>query len=381
MAVSCSDNAAIEKKDDHLSETEQKTETTAVLYDFEAGLFNVRMPIYFGTITLNRNTEYVRSGEKSMKLCPGNGMADPYMYLPLESTLLGFSYTDIMKIYGYRLSIYSESVCEINLGLYFDKMANTRSPEQKFALNAGWNEIEYIPQYAVVELQYDVTMCKGIYIMFKTQETMPTIYVDDVKIILSDVSVSPEKLLILKRTETSFEVCDFENAYQHLMIKPTNYNSAGILPAVSVVRAADCGLTAPSGEKVLKVELFDHDTTSFSWTKVEFVPALIEEINFKQFVGHLDEYVLKFDTYRDFELVGSTYENLVEINAYYNGYGAMDWAGTTLTEQGVWQETAISLTSLENFINSQYSFQLGFMERRGNGSRVYYFDNFRIEKV
>ena len=150
MAVSCSDNAAIEKKDDHLSETEQKTETTAVLYDFEAGLFNVRMPIYFGTITLNRNTEYVRSGEKSMKLCPGNGMADPYMYLPLESTLLGFSYTDIMKIYGYRLSIYSESVCEINLGLYFDKMANTRSPEQKFALNAGWNEILYITQYAVV---------------------------------------------------------------------------------------------------------------------------------------------------------------------------------------------------------------------------------------
>ena len=354
--------------------------SVATLYDFETGIFNVRMPIYFGKVTLNREKEYVHSGEKSIKVEPFTS-ADSYIYFPIESATLGFSYTDISKIYGYQFSIYATEETEINVGLYFDKNAQSRGPSQKYNLNIGWNELEYYPQYSIMSLQYDIKDCKGIYYSFKTQEEMPIVYIDDIKIILSSVSQNPEKLLILKRTDTSFEVCDFENAYQHLMFKPSTYNATGILPTLSIVKAEDYGLVAPSGTKILRVELTDHTTPSYSWTKIQMVPSLIEEINFKQFVGHLDEYVFKFDTYRDFELTGSTYENLIEINAYYNGYGAMDWGGTTIIEQGVWEETEIPLSTFANFINNQFRFELSFIERSGNGSRVYYFDNFRIEKV
>ena len=375
--VSCSKNNQDDKTKDDKNTNEA---TIATLYDFESGIFNVRMPIYFGKITLNKEKEYVHSGEKSIKICPFNNMNNPYMYLPIESTILGFSYTDISKIYGYKLCVYSEDVSEINVGLYFDNSASSRGPEQKYNLNAGWNEIEYYPQYSILSLQYDIKDCKGLYLMFKSQTKMPTIYLDDVSIILSSVSQNPENLIILKRTESYFEICDFENAYQHLMFKSSSYNATGIPSVISIVKAEEYGITAPSGKKVLRVELIDHTTPSYSWTKVQFVPALIQEINLKQFSGHLDEYVLKFETYRDFELIGSPYENLIEINAYYNGYGAMDWAGTTLVEQGVWETTEIPLTSLANFINNQFRFELSFIERNGDSSRVYYFDNFRIEK-
>lgn len=380
MMISTFSGTSAAIADDATATGAAETEQTAMLYSFEPGLFNVRMPIMFGTITLNRDKKYVRSGEKSMKLCPGKYMQDPYMYLPLESTLLGFSYTDIMKIYAYRFSVYTEEVCDINVGLYFDKMANARSPEQKFVLSKGWNDIEYIPQYAVMNLQYDVTLCKGMYIMFKTQDEMPIVYVDDVQLVFSDVAMSPENLLILKRTETSFEICDFENAYQHLMFNSYVYGTA-LAPSISIVKAADYGLTAPSGNKVLRVELTDHTTPSYSWAKFKMVPALIEEVNLKQFVGHLNEYVLKFEVLRDFDLVGSTFENLVELNPYYNAYGAMDWAGTTVVGRGIWETAEFSLESFPNFINNPYSLEFAFIERGGNGSRVYYFDNFRIEKV
>ena len=352
------------------------------LYTFEEGVFNVRMPIQFGVMDLNKDKQYVYSGEQSLKISPGNYMSNPYMYLPLESNLLGFSYTsNILKIKNYKFAVYAEENVTIGVGLYFDRAANYRGPEQNFTLSKGWNELTYTPQYSIMGMQYTVTDCKGMYLMFYNQEEMPTVYLDDVKIVLSDTTLSPEKLTTLKRTDTYFEICDFENAYQHLM---TNVQvGRAKAPNLSIVKAADYNITAPSGNKVLRVELFDKEeaTGSFSWVKWGFVPALIKEVNFAQFKGHLDEYALRFETYRDFELTGATYENLIEINAYYNGYGAMDWGGATIVEKGVWQTDSIPLSTFANFIDSQYNFQFSFIERGGTGSRVYYFDNFRIEKI
>ena len=374
--VAC--NSPEEKVEDT---TTNAVEEVKPLYTFEEGLFNVRMAMWFGDIQLNKDPKYVFKGEKSIKLSPTNQLATPYMYLPLQSNLLGFSYTEILKIKSYKLAVYAEENVTIGLGLYFDKRADYRGPEQKYTLGAGWNEITYYPQYAIMDMQYTVTDCKGLYIMFYEQEVMPVVYLDDVNIVLSETTLSPEKLMVLKRTDTYFEICDFENAYQHLMtITQAGQAKA---PSVGIVDAKDYGITAPSGSRVLRVELFDKEgaTNSCSWTKWGFVPALIEEINFGQFKGHLDEYVLKFETYRDFELTGAVYENLVEINAYYNGYGVQDWAGATIIEKGAWQTDAIPLSTFANFVDSQYSFWLSFIERGGSGSRVYYFDNFRIEKV
>lgn len=376
MFTSCDTNEEMSSSD-----TTVATEEVKPLYTFEEGLFNVRMPFYFGRIDLNKDKEYVYAGEKSIKLSPGTDMSNPYMYLPLESNLLGFSYTDILKIKSYKFAVYAEENVSIGVGLYFDKKADYRGPEQSFTLSAGWNEITYTPQYSIMDMQYTVTDCKGLYLMFYDQEEMPTVYLDDVKIVLSETAISPEKLTILKRTDTYFEICDFENAYQHLMV--TTQVGQAKAPSIGIVKAADYNLKAPSGNKVLRVELFDKEgsTNSYSWVKWGFVPALIEEINLGQFKGHLDEYVLKFETYRDFELTGATLENLIEINAYYNGYGSMDWNGATIVEKGVWQTDLIPLSNLKNFIDNQYGFQFALIERGGVGSRVYYFDNFRIEKI
>ena len=68
---------------------------TICLYDFETGLANVRMSASFGKIGLNENENFVASGKRSALLAPDTkgGSASPYMYLPFESSLLGFNQT------------------------------------------------------------------------------------------------------------------------------------------------------------------------------------------------------------------------------------------------------------------------------------------------
>lgn len=351
-----------------------------VLYDFEKGLFNVRMNSSFGKITLNKDENYVSGGKQSAKLEPSKNL-DPFMYLPMESTLLGFSYIDIKKIGTISFKVYSTGKATLNVGLYFSDDASMKNAPTQYELQEGWNTIVYKPQCSVIMIQYKLEDFKGLFIGLKGKsDNFPTLYLDDVSIVKTDVTIEPENLIVLKQTTEYFEICDFEKAYQNIVFVSTG---KGYAKSVEVVDEATTGVKPSSGKKMLKVELGEQTGNGTSWTQVAMVPALLQVINFKQFKGHLSEYSLKFDAYRDFDehfAENGQFDTLVEVNAYYDANGSMDWGGVTLTEKGVWMEYSAPLTNYEHFVDNQDSFFVAFMDKKLPGSYVYYFDNFRIEK-
>lgn len=351
-----------------------------VLYDFEQGLFNVRMNGSFGKITLNKDEKYVFGGKQSAKLEPSENL-DPFMYLPMESTLLGFSYIDLKKIGTISFKIYSTGKATLNVGLYFSDDASMKNAPTQYEIQEGWNTIVYKPQYSVIMIQYELEDFKGVFIGLKGKsENPPTLYLDDVSIIKTDAIIEVENLIVLTQTTEYFEICDFEKAYQNIVFVSTG---KGYAKNVEVVDETKAGVKPSSGKKMLKVELSEQSGSGTSWTQISMVPSLLQAINFKQFQGHLSEYSLKFDVYRDFDehfAENGQFDTLVEINAYYNAYGSMDWGGITLTQKGVWMEYSAPLTNYGNFVENPYSFYISFMDKKLQGSYVYYFDNFRIEK-
>lgn len=355
-----------------------------VLYDFdEKGAASVRMNVNFGTITVNKDSAYVKSGTKSLKLSPSSETLDPFMYFPMESTLLGFSKTNLNKIAEFDFDVYADKATTINVGMVFSNQGDLKSAPTQIKLSEGWNAVSYKPDYSVIKIQYDLAEFKGIYVGTPSkQENPPTLYIDNVGIVESEADIKQENLIVLKQTSDYFEICDFEKSYQNLVFVSTG---SGNVTSLDVVNAADYGIPECSGKKCLRVELHESSASGTSWTQINMVPALVDAVNFSQFDGHLDEYAFKFNVYREFEanLAGNgQFDTLVEVNAYYNSKNAMDWSGITVTEKGVWMEFSAPMTTFPNFVrDTNTSFYLAFMDKHVVGSYVYYFDNFRIEKI
>ncbi len=353
-----------------------------VLYDFdEKGAATVRMNINFGKITVNKDAAYVKSGSKSLKLSPSSETIDPFMYFPMESTLIGFSKTNLNKISEFVFDVYADKATTINVGMVFSNQGDLKSAPTQFKLSEGWNAVTYKPDYSVIKIQYDLASFKGIYVGTPgKQENPPTLYIDNLGIVESDTEIKQENLIVLKQTSDYFEICDFEKAYQNLVFVSTG---SGNVTSMDVVNAADYNVPECSGKKCLRVELHESSSSGTSWTQIGMVPALVDAVNFSQFDGHLDEYVLKFNVYREFETnpANGQFDTLVEINAYYNGKNAMDWSGIVVTQKGVWMEYSGSLATFPNFVKDADSFYLAFVDKHAAGSYVYYFDNFRVEKI
>lgn len=355
-----------------------------ILYDFdEKGAASVRMNIAFGKITINENSIYVKSGKKSLKLSPSSATLDPFMYFPMESSILGFSKTNLNKIAEFDFDVYADKETMINVGMVFSNQGELKSAPTQFKLSEGWNSVSYKPDYSVIKIQYNLADFKGIYVgIAGKQENPPTLYIDNVGIIESNADIKQDNLIVLKQTSEYFEICDFEKAYQNLVFVSTG---SGNITSLDVVNAVDYSIPEISGKKCLRVELHESSASGTSWTQIAMVPALVDAINFSQFDGQLDEYEFKFNVYREFEAnfeANGQFDTLVEVNAYYNGKNAMDWSGITVTEKDVWMEFSAPLTTFSNFIkDTNISFYLAFMDKHAVGSYVYYFDNFRIEKI
>lgn len=362
----------------------EENNKVTILYDFdEKGAASVRMNIQFGKITVNEDAAYVKSGKKSLKLSPSSTTLDPFMYFPMESTLLSFSKTNLNKIAEFDFDVYADKATTINVGMVFSNQGDLKSAPTQFKLSEGWNAVSYKPDYSVIKIQYDLADFKGIYVGTPgKQENPPTLYIDNLGIVESNADIKQDNLIVLKQTSDYFEICDFEKSYQNLVFVSTG---TGNVTSLDVVKAADYNIPEISGKKCLRVELHESSDSGRSWTQIGMVPALVEAVNFSQFDGHLDEYEFKFNVYREFEAnlaANGQFDTLVEINAYYNSKNAMDWSGITVTEKGVWMEFSAPLTTFPNFVkDANTSFYLAFMDKHAVGSYVYYFDNFRIEKI
>ena len=101
-----------------------------VIYDFERGIYSVRMNPDFGKVVLNKDAKYATSGNKSVKLMPVAKSDTPFVYFPFSSVYMEQNYAEIDRIESFKLNVYSEEDTNIGVGCYFSIDAGSKSDAQ-----------------------------------------------------------------------------------------------------------------------------------------------------------------------------------------------------------------------------------------------------------
>ncbi|MBQ9734295.1 MAG: hypothetical protein IJV95_00410, partial [Clostridia bacterium] len=150
--------------------SDESVEKSQVLWNgfeyFDRDVQLIRLFNEFGKVDQNSNPEYVRSGEKSLKITPlGSRMhnANPYFMVPASSTRFEeVAFGDFTNVDKLSFWFYNAEETPVNVGIGFGKgslkMEDRRDIMQKtnveyFSLNSGWNYIEYDVQPALLKMQ------------------------------------------------------------------------------------------------------------------------------------------------------------------------------------------------------------------------------------
>ena len=368
------------------NENSSSKNQSVVLADFEqwAPDFQLMRPMNnFGVISVNEEAEYVHGGSASAKLQPMGGysvMKDPYVYFPLSSDLFNYNYCDFTYVEYINFFVYNaekeEIQMDVGLVTTIVDIANTeKTSGGKFMLKSGWNEIMYYPDLTTINLSYDVTDIQGFYIGFNNSgvrdpEEAPVLYLDD--IIMHRVSKPIEIEDIIELDEG--EICDFEKAYQNFIISYDCPNTKCI-PEISIVKAADYNLSAPSGEKVLKIVTKPGDSFEASWPRFTIPEKIVRASGFMNLPKE------EWENYQFcFEVYAETSEKTFFPEFYSQGGG--NWSATSITaRKGTWVSYKHDFSEFKEDVLSNPGFiKIAWGEYVDGGEQVFYFDNFRFEK-
>lgn len=357
--------------------TEEKVEQ---VYTFEEAIRPVGMNSNFGVLDIETDPQYVSEGKKSLKLTPmADNKDELYVYFPFLSDILGIDYSNLMKLKSVILDVYTDQELQINCGMYFSKSAELRAEATPVKLQKGWNKVEVPIVHSLIAVQYDPSNCNGFYIQFESgvADTNVSVYVDNLCVKDATEKIVLEDVVFLDEWDGYWELADFEHSYQQILATPVSNYGRSDLPVVSVVKASDYGLEAPSGENVLRIETFPCNKdygVGQSWTQLFFADKWLEVLDISRF-SDAENYVLKFDVYQEGDV-----SSIIELNLYHS-YG-MDWGGMT-TQKGKWIEYSGSLSNFKNFIENPSSFAFAWLDWDPSiaDSCVYYMDNIRIERV
>ena len=367
-----------------------QNEGERLLYDFEQwgpDFQLLRVFDSFGTVDYCDQAEYATSGTGSAELRPiGNSktFSHPYIYLPLMSEIFSYNYMDIGQVESYSIEIYNaqDEDKNIYLGLAFSPDGSKNTDSQTFILKPGHNTVEYNIQHSLLNIKYDISACYGLYIMFDESaisegivpaDEAPVYYLDDVKLHYSDEEIEIEDIITL----SPGEICDFEKLYQRYIYGVVANSS--IIPELGIVTAAEYGLTAPSGEKVLRMLTKPGATDYASWPQFNFPQKLLDKVNFAQYIDNLSDYELKFEMYQT-----NGPSLLFSVDIYKENSSSYQYYHFN-SEVGVWKTCSISLAliseNVPGFIEDPGKICICYPEYTGIEEYEFFFDNFRIEKV
>ena len=194
FAAGCKDNQESSSSDSVVTgETKQ-----VMLANFEQwgpDFQLLRLREEFGSIDVNKDATYVKSGKQSAQLTVmgwGKGNS-PYFFIPTQSDYFGYDYSDFSKIDTISTWIYNASETEANMymGLVTDITNITDvslAKPETMVLKKGWNEIVYSPDmnYVISGVGIDkYEGIKGVYFMFdksgvELKADAPKYYIDDI---------------------------------------------------------------------------------------------------------------------------------------------------------------------------------------------------------
>ncbi len=369
--------------------------TDVLLYDFEdydRSFLPLKVMSYFGAVDVNEDEQYVKSGSRSALLRPlgyhstmvnntyTRIKAESCLYLPLTSGIYEFDYSDSARIQEVEFALYNaeETEVAVYVGMIYEKNAVTVSEPVKFMLKPGWNDVFYVLDHNVLAIDHNLQACYGIALSFdransRELKDAPRLYLDDVRLKVSETAVTPENIVTL----VGKEVCDFEELYQKYAVGCNFYDKA-FRPEISVVSAEEYGLTAPSGRRVLRVSLKPVDCIDGTiYDGIYLKQAMIDAVNF----GSLsDSDKLCFEIYNDsdepmdFALSFHT-TNDSGYAVCHRYVGPKQWASFQIRMDAI---DALWGNGENTYRNNPGEIYLEWAEFTGE-ERVLYLDDFRIE--
>lgn len=277
-----------------------------LIYDFEnfaPDFESLRLGPSFGSLSVNRQAEYVAEGEASLAMRPEGSRVDhlrPYFVIPMSSQRFKYNYTDFTDIQSVKFSVYNAQSENVNL-----YVGLTTSPEPSFTFTAhdtyvlvpGWNDITYQVLHWAIGYQHDISAVSGVYLKFDNYAfsglTAPTLYLDNFMLVQSDAGPREGGILL-----GDGEICDFESDWMKHLVSVACKQPEG-LPDVEIVDAASCGILPASGRKVLRITYHAGARYPYDWPMVGLSRAILEAAGLNDLLSGEDaeEYFLKFDLY------------------------------------------------------------------------------------
>lgn len=373
-------NESIEQTEE-IEQTEQPGQI--VLYNFEQfepDFQLMRLQNEFGAVNVNLDMNYVKSGKTSAKLQPIGGYASksaPYFYLQTFSTRFGYDHSDFTKIESFSAWIYNaqEDARTVDLGV-IGEIVNTTTCTRFlchcYELQSGWNHVTVQLDHSELDLLLDISNVRGIYFGFANAgtrfvEEAPVYYIDD-------VSLHTLKTPFEKR-EYQFEegeIANFEWAYQADIMRYKNTKPTS-MPEASVVQAAEEEMSAPKGERILKV-VTRGDEVVDRWPGVCIPQPVMKASGFTKIPAEQrGEYVFRFDVY-------STVPLKLWATMYAQS-GAQKKIEFTPTV-GEWTTVEIPFGEVdEDIFESPAEWMISWADYNDAEEKVFYLDNFRYERL
>ena len=339
----------------------------------------------FGSIDVNKDAKFVKSGEASAKVRPlgsYGSTTSPTAYIPLYSKTFGFDHRDLSRIRQVTAEVYNAEDREIPMtfGIVMEAV-NTdiinKTNAKKYSLKPGWNTVSYDVDVSIINILYDVTKAEGVYFGFESTgsryiEDAPTLYIDDVCLTYSVTAAKIENLLSFSENE----ICNFDKIYQRYIAYVEAQNPAAE-PEYSVVKAADYGVQATSGDYALRLKTKPGDGQG-TYQMLVF-PAGYMAASALTSVQPTD-----YDsTYFCFDLYACDSAMVFYPEFFDSGYGTCYNFWACDAGVGKWTTYRIKLSDLkESMIKTPGFFRLAWGEYdQSLGELEFLLDSFRIEKA
>lgn len=405
FVVGCKDKKAEEVKDD----------SKIMFADFEEWGPNFQTMAlygYFGRITRNTDTKFVKGGNYSAKLQPVGGrvsITSPCFVMPLKSDLFDYDYSDFTYYEEVSAYLYndSEKAITMTFGLaasHNNSTATLMAGEKVVLAPKTWTRASYLVDCTFLSIAGDPTAISGVYFQFpdtgvEYPDQAPSIYLDNVVLTKAAEQATIDGGLELDKTDTTTEICDFEKIWQKYAYRAEVREEIG---EVKIVKAADYDITASSGENVLRVMRTNTIQTNFNVT----IPAQLMKAAGLDKVPEEDwaSTYFCFDMYNDSDkfaqyhaiwaytesgthIIPNKWKGPNAEGEYYwepdNGY--YTWPRP---EYGKWTSYKISLWELSQGLNAKeyvtktggFAMTFATLPAAAGEEWVVFLDNFRLEK-
>ena len=322
---------------------------------------------------------FVAFGDYSMKVQP---LDNPMLYFPLYSKLFSYDYTDLSNVEYITMWVYNDTdeYQTIEVGLLTTIVdainADIAVGETTRLDPRAWTKVNYYLELNYLSISANVTDTPGLFIKFGTEglnlrylRNAPTLYIDE---IVFNYRNSPATIPDLLKLDKG-EILSFDKLYQRYVCTAAPCKIM-CTSQFSVVRAADYGLDATSGEYVLRVINPPGEKTNDTWPGI-IIPENIMRATEMQGVSKDDlaRYYVEFDIYN---------ANTVTVRAYpeFFSKGGANWKAWGIdTKPKQWNTFSLSFEEITfQRTGNPGPMKIRFGEFIGNEDREFFIDSVRI---